>query len=388
MRVRAGMWSETERTATLGRIESMASPVLSLYLTTGSSPVDRRNLSSRAKSTIDALDVSQSVRDKALTELERHGPFPIGVAIFVQCDSLDAFTVGMPVEMPIEVPGTGRGLASVGEPAIGPLWAATQRVDHHGVLQISNDRWRSFHVSDEDAVELDKDRRVPTEPEADVKENSRQKRMAWGADRSDDHVDRMEATLEADRRRFFDDAARRTQEQMSRRGLQDLLVLGPEDARKRLETVLDSDRSMTVRAWMPAPPESEASPMRIRDLLQPEIERLRRERQTETLDHIAERGLIGPEACVEAWQQGRLRRVLVGFPTGFEVWMALDGSTLAFSRKGAELHRFDGGARRVSLDEALPELADRFDVEVEILQGDPKERLNAEYGGMAGLIRW
>lgn len=372
----------------MDRVARFEQPVLSMYVANMSSPVDHRELLTRVKSTLDSVDLDPSVRDRALKVVEEDPPSAAAVGVFVDGRGDAADVVRIPSEGGLGDARSGRGLLTLGEPFLTPLWAAVRSRDHYAALYVDGDLWRLFRLTDVEAEELESDQRIPTAAERDTKENSKQVSRNSTPDRSDAHVDRMQDNLSEDRKRFFDDAAERLMRILPDYGLTQLLLVGLEEATASMEKALRARRNQWTMARCSGPPHSSDSPMEIHGLLKEPMNQLRRQRQESLMREIQEKGEVGPAAVLKAWQHGRLRTVMISYPNDLKVWRMPGESTVALSKDDAGRHRPDAEPVSVRFDAILPELAESFDVEVELVRSELKEELDRRMEGMAGLVRW
>ena len=116
----------------------------------------------------------------------------------------------------------------------------------------------------------------------------------------------------------------------------------------------------------------------------PEVER---ERELVLLDQIAEKGLRGLSEVLQALQEGRIYSVVVPRFTQAKVWRCPEPSFVYPSLEAAQ-KLCPSEAKELSLLQVLPELCESLGMELEFVHGQAAERLESEFGGLAGLPRF
>ena len=107
------------------------------------------------------------------------------------------------------------------------------------------------------------------------------------------------------------------------------------------------------------------------------------------LSEARERGVRSPAETLRAAQEGRVSQILVG-GDGSEliVWQDATGYVFGMTPDGGLSPLNGQPVRLTSLRAVLPGLRERFGLHVRFLKAPQAEKLNAEMGGLAGLLRY
>jgi hypothetical protein len=329
-----------------------------------SNPHDRRV---RARATMSSLGVPDQIAGDVLAALEVPQNRAPTVVVFANTISVDVFR--LPFELPVIDPRTGRADARWGEPYLIPLLLAHDLREHFVVASIGRERWRTFEVVLGTIMEIG----GAVHPHEGVTHPTYVHSMggAW-KDRFEQH--RFEHV-----RRFFEDLGNGLDRLLTERGIDRLIVLGPDrDLAVFEESVPRTllDRVVAREAGLPDP---EAPPNVVLERVLPVIVRVEAEETRQAIDEAENRGARGLEKCLTVLQRNRVHTLVVPWNLDEEVYETRDGYISPRNVPGA--------VRRVPLREVLPSLASAYGATLTYARGANEERL-MELGGMCGLLRW
>ncbi|MGY2895725.1 hypothetical protein [Deinococcus sp. UYEF24] len=107
------------------------------------------------------------------------------------------------------------------------------------------------------------------------------------------------------------------------------------------------------------------------------------------LSEVRERGVRGPDETLQAAQEGRVSQVLVGGDgSELPVWQDATGYVFGLFPDGGRSALNGQSVRLTTLRAVLPELRERFGLQVRFLTAPQAETLETEMGGLAGFLRY
>ena len=133
----------------------------------------------------------------------------------------------------------------------------------------------------------------------------------------------------------------------------------------------------------------DATPADVLEAAQITLELAKHNSGTALLENVLEHGIKGSETTLKAVQEGRVYELLVsGDASGIPVWR--DAQGYIFTTYPAQgISPLTGlGVEGMVLRDALPELRERFGLQVHFLHGELAKRLETEMGGLAGLAHY
>ena len=105
------------------------------------------------------------------------------------------------------------------------------------------------------------------------------------------------------------------------------------------------------------------------------------------LDQIAEKGLRGLSEVLQALQEGRIYQLVVPRFTQARVWRCSQPAFVYPSQAAAQ-QLCASEISELGLLQVLPELCAAQGVGLEFVHGEAAERLENDFGGLAGLPRF
>jgi hypothetical protein len=284
-----------------------------------------------------------------------------------------------------------------GKPKLEPLIELTEAypltaialVDHHwGRLFTFELGWLTERVRLENVQDAQGFRRL--EPSgAVIPAPPRERAGEHSMDRNTDND--LIARTRAHRDRLFTKAVAGALEELRRsEPFHQLVVAGTLEGTAALKAELNPELSAALVGEYAQPTDAPATRVLEESLIVLELARVETNRRllTDALEH----GARGPLETLEGIQEGRVYHVL----------MAGDGSSLRLWRDTAAQSPYVFAAyppqgqsplsgqavEGLSLQDALPDLRERYGLRVSTLSGEPARTLERDAGGLAGLIRY
>lgn len=370
------------------RISGNETELLSLYA--HMNPAEPNNhpkaIAVRARETLKTLGMPRELIEAVLAHLSNETKEARTVAIFAGADHFEV--IEMAVDLPVVDPTTGHVEARWGAPHIAPLLLALDEHTRYGVVFADRERWRFFEVflgeidevaqlfhplSKEELTRLDQSRQVD--------------RVAW---RPDQAKSRSEEHVLAWTHRFYKDAAARIDKLVAARGIDRLILMGPDRDIHFLETLMPRalrDRVVALAHSLPTP---NAGAHEVLKKIEPLITEIEAEKELELVRDIRERGVFGLEATLSALQNGQVYAVVMPWSSQLRVFVNRETGYAASAPD--ELHAMlgpDAVLQDKLLRDVLPDLAVASAARVELVRGDKaKNLLMHELGGIGGLKRW
>lgn len=390
--------------ATIQRIKETVAPrkapILSLYVDTNPAKPENagRAYALRAKDALKALRVPEAIAEKTL-EILRNQVLEAKTAVFFAGEDLFE-TVLLQVELPLLnsvktafldekserylVDGV---LAHYGEPFLLPLVYALDEYARYGVIYLDREKWRVFEVFLGEIEEVaDAFLALDTEAWRRLSLDAPGRCFNLGGiARGGAGQDLFAKRLEAWEERFYKALAQELQRLFEVRGFTRLVLMGPEEHTKLFLGYLPKRLREAVAALLPSLPHPGATPGEILKRLEPELERIEREKEMELLKSLEEvypKAAFGPEV-LERIQEGRVEVWVLPWRLD-QVVYACDG--LYFPGE-AKARAFCENPEAKPLAVVLPELAAGYAAKLEFVRGEAEKRL-LERGGMAALLRW
>lgn len=389
--------------ATIQRIKETVAPrkapIQSLYVDINPAKPENagRAYALRAKNALKALKVPEAIAEKALEILRNH-VLEAKTAVFFAGDGLFEVVllqVGLPLLSGVKtafldekserylVDGV---LAHYGEPFLLPLVYALDEYERYGVVYLDREKWRVFEVFLGEIEEVhDAFLALDTEAWRRLSLDAPGRRFNLGGiARGGAGQDLFAKRLEAWEERFYKALAHELQRLFEGRGFTRLVLMGPEEHSKLFLGYLPKRLREEVVALLPSLPHPGATPGEVLKRLEPELERIEREKEVELLKSLEEaypKAAFGPEV-LERLQEGRV-----------EVWVLpwrmdqmLYGCQGFYFLGEAEAKAYCENPEAKPLAVVLPELAAGYAARLEFVRGEAEKRL-FERGGMAALLR-
>jgi len=380
------------------RLAEHPAPVLSLYVLVNPADPDvsqytfdfkKKPYVIRAKDTLKALGVPRELAERVLFRLEHDAPQAVTRAIFAWDGGMEVYDLG--VELPVVDLRTGLVEARWGEPYVAPLLFALDEYERYGVVLLDRERWRLFEVFMNQIAEVeDAFRAVAPEEWRRLSESRPAAPRTVGgfaaAAKGGTAKDKFDRRLLEWTHRFYKDRAAELARFVEERGIQRILLLGPEEDTKYFATFLPKALAGRVVAHLPAPDHPRAAPGEVLLRVRPAIERIEREEEQRLLDRIREEGIWGADRVLDALMIGRVYLWVLPWHLDAEVYYCPKERFAAGSEEAARA--VCPSPERRPLKDLVADLAEAYGARIEFIRGEAEERLTREFGGMAGLVRW
>lgn len=296
-----------ETQVAIDSMKSLEPPVISLYMP--GTPVAMGNSphasETRVKNALGRLEVPSDVANRVL-EAVRSNPHGRTTAIFANQQQVKA--VELAADLPILDEATGRIDATWGAPLMAPLHLALSH-PRFGIVHIDRERARIFESFLDEIEELETWERV--EPEGDaysMEKYSKSVRPVYTADRSDAVKDNLGHHLTEMVKLYYSEVATHLGELVTRRKLDCLIILGPEEDHHAFMDQMHADLRKLVACTGASlsSPRAETSEVfnRARPLMTETYAQQQRRITSEVLEH--RKGITGRKACARALSERRV----------------------------------------------------------------------------------
>jgi len=377
------------------QIELHPGPVLSLYVATNPADRDVLDYSAagkhkpfviRAKDTLKELGVPAQLRERVLERLEHDVIRGRTRALFAAEDVLQIYDLN--VDLPVVDLPRGEVLARWGEPYVLPLLLALDEYERYAVVLLDEERWRLFEVYLGEVREVADAFRAVDPGQWRRLAEAKPGTPVGVAARGGSGRDMFDRRMLAWTHRFYRQLAAETGRWLERLGAGRLILMGVPEETRYFEGLLPRPLRERVAAHLPLPPGgSKVSAAEVLARVEEAIEEIERAKEAELLDRIREEGIWGTAGVLEALQEGRVYLLAMPWKPGGAVWRCRENGYAALQRELAEAV-CPGDVEQADLAETLVELAALFGARVEFVRGDNADRLEREFGGLAGLKRW
>ncbi len=378
-------------------IKAKTPPVLSLYVLTNPADPDvaqytfdfkKKPYVIRAKDTLKALGVPEALSRRVLDRLEHDAPQAVTRAIFAGEDFLEVYDLG--VELPVMDLKTGLVEARWGEPYVAPLFFALDEFEPYAVVLLDQERWRLFEVFMNQIEEVeDAFRAVAPEEWRELKESAPAVPKGQGyaaAARGGAAKDKFHRRLLEWTNRFYKKLATELERFVNERGIERVILVGPEPDTKHFESFLSKALRPKVVGHVGAPGGGRVAPSAVLAAVRPLIAEVERAEEARLLDTVREKGIWGAEQVLRALQEGRVYLWVLPWRLDLAVYYCPEEKFAAFSE--AEARAVCAAPERRPLKDLVDELAAVYGARLEFVRGEAEERLTTEFDGMAGLVRW
>lgn len=364
-------------------------PVLTIYAHVNSAVPNNhpKGIVTRVKEALKGLDVPAELSARAMAKLESVIHDARTIALFA--NQQDMHLVTLEVDLPVVDPMTGHAEARWGEPYLAPLILALDEWERYAVVFVDRDRWRFFEVFLGEIEEIGNAFRPSTPKELEILEEVKQFHPAWIASRDNAERDRFDRHMLEWVHRFYREVTERTAGLVAERGIDRLILMGPDRETNYLETHFPKPLAERVVKRLSSLPSPDAPASEVYRKVKDVLAEVERRAEGQLLDTIRERGIWSLHKCLSALQLGQLHVVAVPWSADTQVFVETETGYVAADEEAARRHRPNGTKVEArSLRDVLPDLAYTFAARVEFMRGDTKNRLMRELGGMGGLRRW
>jgi hypothetical protein len=165
-----------------------------------------------------------------------------------------------------------------------------------------------------------------------------------------------------------------------------LLIAGTPELRSSLTAQLTPGLTKLLVGAFHAP--GDASATSVLALAQPALELAERNADIWALEAVRERGVRGPEATLQALQEGNVYELLVADGSSVAVWCDTQGYVFAVYPDQGISPLTGAGVEQKNILDLLGELRTRFGIKVRFLHGDQALELEGQMNGLAGVLRY
>lgn len=368
------------------RAEEATGPVLTAYvLTDPSLPANAAGAwATRLRNALKEAGVPASLASRVLGRLQSSAVRARTLVVVATDDWMEQLP--LQVDLPTADLRHGRSLVRYGAPYLTPLLQVLDEHARYGVLLMDAQRWRLFEVfAGEIEERADAFGAIDTSEWRRLEESMRGVPQGVPA-RGGAGKDLFERRKTAWMRRFYRRVIPLLEQELAARGIDRIVVLGPDAQVNHFVELLPRRLRDRVVARAPGLPTRSASPGEVLERVAPLVERLEQQEHARLIDRVLDHGTHGVEATLQALQQGRLHAVVAPADVDQQVWRGREHGIVAATREQVEA--LGDAPEPVDLLAVLPELAESYAVRLDLVRGPDAERVRAELGGMGGLLRW
>jgi hypothetical protein len=388
------MIGRNTRLALREQIEPHATPLLSLYLDVN--PANPANTPKafvlRAREALRELDLDRDYIEMITRKLSQDFVIPEGrtLAIFAGEDPDELFSsYYLQTELPLLDLSDGV-LAHWGKPFIAPLLFVLDQLERYAALYVSADRVRLFEVFLGQIAELADFVRIVDTDEWQPYREARRSPLTGGSNvaaRGGADSDSFDARMEEQTARLYRSLLPELEETVREGEIDRIILIGLDDSVSTFEGLLPAAlKNMVVdRLAPPANPAADAQAWL--PLVSGVIDRVEQEHELALLDRIRESGVWGVQETLTLLQEHRISTLVVPWTVKGDVYVA-DSGRIAPTLAEAKVMSPGEDFRLVPLLVILPQVAAEGDATIEFVAGEAENRLNSEFGGMAGVKRW
>jgi hypothetical protein len=335
--------------------------------------------------------------DAVMAQLDEARPAARTLALFAARGKdrrLDVRRVDLQVELPVVDLAHGRVEAQWGQPYLTPLLYAADEYQRVGIVLLEGARWRFYRVFldeiEEDAAafaEISAQDWAAIEEAARQIENVSEARLkAGGKFDKLSPKDRAAAKVSTWLHKLYLRLARLLQRAAA--GAERLVLVGMPWQVSHFEGYLERGLRARVVARLPLPADAaRIAPRKLFDFVSPTLQQAERAAESALLDRIAAQpGIWGFDPVLDALQLGRVEVLVLPWSVQGTIWHCPDDEFFAGSRQVAE--SVCAQPVEVPLRAHVWRLARDFGARVEFVRGEPEQRLQREFRGIAALLRW
>lgn len=374
-------------------IDTKADPVLSLYLNVNPSHPDNTQgaFVLRAAEAMRGAGVAKDYIDRITDRLSKEFSRPEGrtLVIFAGQDPAKQFDAYyLQTDLPFLEASDGV-IAHWGRALVAPLLFVLDQRERYGVLYVATDRARMFEAFLGQVDELlDFVRNVDTDDWTPLREARRNPRMGLGvAARGGADVDSFQDRMEEATARMYRGLLPQIEKLVDQERMDRLILVGQAPALSAVQGNLSPKLQERLAGTLPPPTNPDAPAHEWQPLVQELIAQTELKFEMQLMDKVREGGVWGVQETLNMLQDGRLHTWLVPWSQAQPVWLTFSGRVAATLEEAEALRPGDEVAE-VRLMEVLADLVQQSGTILEFAEGKAEERLNAEFGGMAGITRW
>lgn len=387
------MIGSTLKLALLDNIEPRTEPVLSLYIDVYRGNPDNvgKAFILRAAEAMRGLDLDKGYINQVSDKLNREYSRAEGrsLVIFAGEDPDETFD-GYYLQTALPFLGATDGvLAHWGRPLIAPLLFELDQRERYGVVYVAADRVRVFEAFLGQADELaDFARTADTEDWVSYRHARRSPGIGAGvAARGGADVDSFDRRMAEATARLYRGLLPDLEDVIKEGRIGRLILVGQPPAIAAFEGAMPSGMKELVAGTLPPPSNPDAAAHEWQPHVADLIAKTEVEHELALLDRIRESGVWGKQETLTLLQERRLHTLMVPWSELPNVYLTKSGRVASSAE---ELRLLEPGAdvSEVNLLEVLPKLVRDTGTVLEFAEGPAEERLNEEFGGLAGINRW
>ena len=200
--------------------------------------------------------------------------------------------------------------------------------------------------------------------------------------------DHFEHRKEAWTHRFYKEMAKELGRRLQENDVSVFFLMGLAQHTQDFKHMLSKPTLQKLASCLPSPAKLDVSANEIYRLVQPAITEYERSAEEALLNRVAEQGVSGTEATLEALQAGRLQTVIA--PNEHDQTVYVCSETLYVTSSIADLERHCPNQHHelALLQEVLPDLVASHGASLTYVHSEAETKLLQPFAGLAGLKRW
>ena len=363
--------------------------VLSLYLDINPANMDNKNNATfiRVKDELKPLELPKPFVETVMKRLENAYAFPHArsLVLFASKDEMLLEHYTLPYALPFL---SKRGVvAKYGQPYVIPLLQTLDAQHRYGVVVMDEARWRYFEIAFGRIEEVqDAFRSLDTHEWRDLTEASRGVPVGVPA-RGGMGKDHFEHRKDAWTHRFYKEMAKQLGHSLQENEVSVFFLMGLAQHTQDFKHMLSKPTLQKLASCLPSPAKLDVSANEIYRLVQPAIVHCECSAEEVLLNKIAEQGVKGTEATLEALQAGRLQTVIAPYEHDQTVYVCSETLYVTSSIADLEQHCPNQHHELALLQEVLPDLVASHGAKLTYLH-HAETNLVQTFAGLAGLKRW
>lgn len=381
------------RRALVEQVGAHAGPLLSLYIDVNPANSDNtpKAFVLRAAEAMRRIDLDKGFIDQITTKLSQEFVRARGrsLVIFAAQDPEQLFNAYY-LQTRLPFLGLSDGaLANWGPPFIAPLLFALDQKERYAVIYVSTDHVRVFEVFLGQIEELsDYIRPVDTDSWQPYTNARRSPAIGVGvAARGGAAVDAFRDRLEEATARMYRTLLPDVEKALEAEEVDRVILVGLSGAVAAFQDAMSAGLLHKVVGSVPPPANPDGPPHQWLPLVTDLMAEAEAAHETALLDRVRETGVWGLQETLSLLQERRLHTLVVPFEAEQRVYRWHDGR-LSTTPDGAGALAPGETVEETSLLEVLPDLIEQSGTALEFVDGEAEQRLNEEFGGMAGIARW
>jgi peptide subunit release factor 1 (eRF1) len=335
-----------------------------------------------------ALELRKSLIETVLKRLENAYAFPQARSLVLFASQDETLLEHYPLPYALPFLNKRGVLAKYGQPYVVPLLQTLDSQHRYGVVVMDEAHWRYFEIAFGQIEELQGAfRPLDTHEWRELTEASRGVAAGVSA-RGGMGKDHFESRKEAWTHRFYKEMAKQLGDTLQENEVPIFFLMGLAQHTQEFKRVLSKTTLQKLANTLPPPTKLGVSANEIYRLVQPAIAEYEHNAENVLLEQVAEQGIHGAQAMLEALQAGRLQTVIAPYEHDQTVYVCSETLYVTSSLGDLEWHCPNQHHELALLQEVLPDLVASHGARLTYVHAENENKLLQTFAGLAGLKRW